>query len=210
VLPILREDSLFVKLSTVGVLEAILALPYESLKASALSKLAPHLTNGPLQTALEAAFGLRDEGNRARVLAALAPQAYPEQRPHIVQQALADSLAIQDERDQEQMLVVLAPYLTGALLEQALAATQNLTDEHRRAKVLVSFLSITSDLTMLLKSIRQAKLDELSHIQHQSRMSVIMFSAFNQDLLKYQIFSHEILGSMASHLIEICLEWQWL
>jgi 1,2-phenylacetyl-CoA epoxidase catalytic subunit len=88
------------------------------------------------QQTLAAAQAIQDEGDRARVLIALAEKLEGEQ----VTEALAAAQAIQDEGSRASALIALAEKLAGeqrhSIMTEALAAAQAIQDERDRARVL--------------------------------------------------------------------------
>ncbi len=101
-------------------------------RAEALASLAPHLPEGLLSQALDAAQGIRDEWPRTRVLAALAPH-LPEE---LLPQALDAARSIRVEEYRAHVLSALGPRLPKALLAQALDAARSIEDKGYRAYAL--------------------------------------------------------------------------
>jgi hypothetical protein len=106
-------------------------------------------------------------------------------------------------------LTALAPQLTGALLERAVEAALAMPGDWQRVEALIPFLSHVEDQGLLLQSIRQAMLDYSWSMQNVSRGEVL-FRYFVKEVLIPSIFSPQTLGIIASHIIEICGQWQWL
>ena len=107
-----------------------------------LRALALQLMGEPVlfQEALAAARQMTDEGVRAEVLVALAPQLAGEEHRIVLQEALAAAQQMTVDHYRTEVLKALAPQLVGkpALLQEALAAARQMTGEDDRAEVLVA------------------------------------------------------------------------
>jgi NB-ARC domain/TIR domain/APAF-1 helical domain len=86
----------------------------------------------------KAALAVPYEWERARVLAALAPQLPGERRNEVLERALEAALAMPYEWGRAEVLAALAPQLTGPMLERALEAALAVPHEGQRAEVLAA------------------------------------------------------------------------
>ena len=113
-------------------------------RAEILARLAPHLPDGLFDEALVAVQEVRDEKLRARTLAGLAP--------HLPKEMLGDALAVARHitgKHRAEALSGLAPHLPEPLreqvLEEALAATQEIWSSGDQATVLASLAPYLSE-----------------------------------------------------------------
>lgn len=127
-------------------LEVVLADPMDQDHAEALADLAPYLSTEQFQHALQATLALSNKWERILSLAALAPYLTDDMRSSILTHALEDALSIdRADKARAEALGILAPYLTGELLQRAQKASLDLSDWDC-AMTLTKFLSVTQSL----------------------------------------------------------------
>src|SRR6266496_991137 len=186
-------------------LEAALKIRYEWKRAGVLEALVPYLKGEMLQRVLEAAFTIQGEGYRVSVLAALAPHLTGE----MLQRVLEVAFTIEDEWKRAEVLAALAPQLTGEMLQRALEVVFTIRDRHGRVRMPTVILHSETNQGRLLQSIRKVMLDYAFSMRYWSRGEV-RASFFVQEIFAPPIFSPEILRTIASSIVEICKEWNWL
>ncbi len=186
-------------------LEAALKIRYEWKRAGVLEALVPYLKGEMLQRVLEAAFTIQGEGYRVSVLAALAPHLTGE----MLQRVLEVAFTIEDEWKRAEVLAALAPQLTGEMLQRALEVVFTIRDRHGRVRMPTVILHSETNQGRLLQSIRKVMLDYAFSMRYWSRGEVLA-SFFDQEIFAPPIFSPEILRTIASSIVEICKEWNWL
>ena len=104
--------------------------------------------------ALDMALALEHEEERAKALAALAPQLPQELRIKALEQTLADVPVLKDEEERAKVLVALAPQLTGEMLERALEAALTVQEAGYQVDALVALVPrLTGELR--LEALRQ-------------------------------------------------------
>src|SRR6266496_5620503 len=187
------------------VLEAALKIQFEGYRVYILVALAPQLKGEMLQRVLEAAFTIQGEGYRVSVLAALAPHLTGE----MLQRVLEVAFTIEDEWKRAEVLAALAPQLTGEMLQRALEVVFTIRDRHGRVRMPTVILHSETNQGRLLQSIRKVMLDYAFSMRYWSRGEVLA-SFFDQEIFAPPIFSPEILRTIASSIVEICKEWNWL
>src|SRR6266496_1985213 len=186
-------------------LEAALKIGDEDKRVGVLEALVPYLKGEMLQRVLEAAFTIQGEGYRVSVLAALAPHLTGE----MLQRVLEVAFTIEDEWKRAEVLAALAPQLTGEMLQRALEVVFTIRDRHGRVRMPTVILHSETNQGRLLQSIRKVMLDYAFSMRYWSRGEVLA-SFFDQEIFAPPIFSPEILRTIASSIVEICKEWNWL
>jgi len=190
-------------------LEVVLAGPMEQDRAGALANLAPYLSTEQFQHALQDTLALSDKKERILNLAALAPYLTDDIRPSILTHALEDALSIdKTDKAQAKALGILAPYLTGELLQRAKKASFDILPDWDRVITLTKFLSVTPVPADLLQVIRQALVKAIRSQEQLSRRQILS-ELFIKDIFRPPIFSSEALCNIAFHVFDICEHWSW-
>jgi len=178
------------------------------LRAEALTALAPHFTSRLQEHAFQVSLTLQNKFLRVQVLSSLAPHLTGS----LLEQALQTSLEIHDEKFRTVALMTLVPRFTG---DQRTHLMMQILDTlaYYEKDLSVAVITKLSPLILAqpseLKSIRIAILETLPYLKHWSRQEVLKkFCA--QKILTSPLFSPEVLGTIASHIIEICEQWHWL
>jgi hypothetical protein len=125
------------QLRTALALTEAISRGHASLKADALTILAPRLRGSTLDQALSIAQGLSDRLSRVRALASLAPSLAERKRTAILSDAHRTARQL-DGKERVRAAVVLAPLLAERrkILSQALEATLMIDEDDRRADAL--------------------------------------------------------------------------
>jgi len=190
-------------------LEIVLTHQMGQDRAGTLADLAPYLSTEQFQHALQDTLALSNQKERILSLAALVPYLTDDMRPSILTHALEDSLSIdKTDKARAEALGILAPYLTGELLQRAQKASLDILPDWDRAMTLTKFLSVTPEPADLLQAIRQALVKALRSQEYLSRRQILSELSI-KDIFRPPIFSSEALCNIAFHLFDICERWSW-
>lgn len=163
-------------------LDITLALWLDEQQARLLVDLTPQLKKELLRRALDAVPALRKKGRyRIRALTTEAPLFMGEPSAGEIEQIL-----------------------------QSLEAEPALMEEFKRAVRQAEYLSQVVNQNPLLKLVRQAMVNALWKAKDWPRQNVFERRFIYNLLFSPPMLSSETLGTIASDIIEICEEWQWL
>lgn len=191
-------------------LEALIATRDKPGRAKALASLVPCLKEEQRELAQKQVFdAIRhpdDNWQRVALLETLAFQL----KGDLLSLASKAGLEISNEwRNQPELLIALAPYLTREMLEHAIRTVLSMDDIDEQVSILVELLPFVKEQTSLLRHIRMAILEMLGDFKHRSRPDLLRWIA-SKNYFAPPMLSAETLGAIASNITEICRRWYWL
>lgn len=188
-------------------MEVVLTLPEQNW-ASVVTFISPWLAEKNLKPILQRTLALQNPLERAHALAVLVPNLTGENCNQAIIEALKAAIKLPWFAG-DSVVFRIAPMVTAPLLQPILEVMDSCQDPLERAIVLAMLFPYIPDHALLLKRIRQEMLEALSSFQKKLRLDMLQ-GYLVRTIFTIPLLSSETIGSVTSHMLEICRDWHWL